>query len=177
MLTDRWHTLVMHSSRYRHFSPPINATALSTGETCSSRLSGIVATGPKRGSCLPRASLAWCIASPIYTLASHDLLISSSCTCSLSSLPHTVTMAFATLVASSNTLLSVAFLSIAILTTAVLYAFRGPPLPKNAPRLVTEAWPIIGSMQFFTQRTEFFQRQVAHSPTGNFSFYAGGCSL
>jgi hypothetical protein len=82
-------------------------------------------------------------------------------------------MAFEALVGSGNTLLSVAFLSIAILTTAVLYAFRGPPLPKNAPRLVTEAWPIIGSMQFFTQRTEFFQRQVAHSPTGNFSFYAG----
>jgi sterol 14-demethylase len=28
-------------------------------------------------------------------------------------------------------------------------------------------------MQFFTQRWDFFQRQMAHSPTGNFSFYAG----
>ena len=82
-------------------------------------------------------------------------------------------MAFEALVGSSNTLLSVTFLSIAILATAFLYAFRRPSLPKNAPPLVTEAWPLIGSMQFFTQRSDFFQRQMAHSPTGNFSFYAG----
>ena len=82
-------------------------------------------------------------------------------------------MAFEALVGSGNSLLSVAFLSIAILATAFLYAIRRPSLPKNAPPLATEAWPIIGSMQFFTQRWEFFQRQMAHSPTGNFSFYAG----
>ena len=82
-------------------------------------------------------------------------------------------MAVEGLVGSGNTLLSVAFLSIAILATAFLYAFRRPSLPKNAPPLVSEAWPIIGSMQFFTQRWDFFQRQMAHSPTGNFSFYAG----
>lgn len=82
-------------------------------------------------------------------------------------------MAFEALVSSGNPLLSVAFLSVAILATAFLYAVRRPSLPKNAPPLTTEAWPIIGSMQFFTQRWEFFQRQMAHSPTGNFSFYAG----
>lgn len=82
-------------------------------------------------------------------------------------------MAFEALIGSSNPLLSVAFLSIAILATAFLYAFKRPSLPKNAPPMVTEAWPLIGSMQFFTNRWEFFQRQMAHSPSGNFSFFAG----
>jgi hypothetical protein len=82
-------------------------------------------------------------------------------------------MAFEALIGSTNPLLSVAFLSIVIFASAFLYAFQRPSLPKNAPPLVNEAWPIIGSMQFFTHRWEFFQRQVAHSPTGNFSFYAG----
>jgi hypothetical protein len=82
-------------------------------------------------------------------------------------------MAFEALLGLSNPLLSIAVLSIAILTTAFIYTFQRPSLPKNAPPLVSEAWPIIGSMQFFTERWDFFQRQIAHSPTGNFSFYAG----
>lgn len=82
-------------------------------------------------------------------------------------------MAVEALVGLNNPLLSIAFLSVAILATAYLYAFKRPSLPKNAPPLVSEAWPIIGSMQFFTQRWEFFQRQMAHSPTGNFTFFAG----
>jgi hypothetical protein len=86
---------------------------------------------------------------------------------------HSVAMAFEALIGSTNPLLSVAFLSVVILASAILYAFQRPSLPKNAPPLVNEAWPIIGSMQFFTHRWEFFQRQIAHSPTGNFSFYAG----
>lgn len=63
--------------------------------------------------------------------------------------------------------------SFATLTAAFLYAFSRPALPKNVPPFVTERWPIIGSMQFFTQRYDFFQRQMAHSSTGNFFFYAG----
>lgn len=66
-------------------------------------------------------------------------------------------MAFEAVLGLSNPLLSIAFLSVAILASAFLYAFQRPALPKNAPPLVTEAWPIIGSMQFFTKRWEFFQ--------------------
>lgn len=73
----------------------------------------------------------------------------------------------------SNPFLIFAFVSIAILAAAFRYAFKRPTLPNNAPPLATEAWPIIGSMQFFTERWDFLQRQRAHSPTGNFSFYAG----
>lgn len=69
--------------------------------------------------------------------------------------------------------LGAAVLSVAIFVWGFFYAFQRPSLPKNAPPLTTEAWPIIGSMQFFTKRWDFFQRQIQHSPTGNFSFYAG----
>lgn len=82
-------------------------------------------------------------------------------------------MAFEALLGLSNPVLSIALLCTAILATAFFYLFKRPSLPNNAPPLATESWPIIGSMQFFTERWDFFQRQMAHSPTGNFSFYAG----
>jgi sterol 14-demethylase len=82
-------------------------------------------------------------------------------------------MAFEALLGLSNPVLSITILSSAILISAFLYLFKRPSLPSNAPPLVAEAWPIIGSMQFFSQRWDFFKRQMAHSPTGNFSFYAG----
>jgi hypothetical protein len=82
-------------------------------------------------------------------------------------------MAFEALLGLSNPVLSIAILSSAILVSAFFYLFKRPSLPSNAPPLVSEAWPIIGSLQFFHQRWDFFQRQMAHSPTGNFSFYAG----
>jgi hypothetical protein len=82
-------------------------------------------------------------------------------------------MAFEALLGFNNPVLSIAILSTAILVSGFLYLFKRPSLPSNAPPLVSEAWPIIGSMQFFTQRWDFFQRQMAHSPNGNFSFYAG----
>lgn len=61
----------------------------------------------------------------------------------------------------------------AVISSAVLYLFRKPAFPKNAPVLTKEAFPIIGSLQFFTQRWDWFQRAAAHSSSGNFSFYAG----
>jgi hypothetical protein len=82
-------------------------------------------------------------------------------------------MAIEALLGLSNPVLSISILSTAILVSALLYLFKRPSLPNNAPPLVSESWPIIGSMQFFTQRWDFFQRQMAHSPSGNFSFYAG----
>ncbi|KAM0723681.1 hypothetical protein Q7P37_000669 [Cladosporium fusiforme] len=82
-------------------------------------------------------------------------------------------MAFQSLVGLSSSALGIALASFTVLTAAFLYAFSRPALPKNVPPFTTEAWPIIGSMQFFTQRWDFFQRQMAHTPTGNFSFYAG----
>ena len=82
-------------------------------------------------------------------------------------------MAFGALLGLSNPVLSIAILSTAVLVSAFLYLFKRPSLPNDAPQLVSESWPLIGSMQFFTQRWDFFQRQMAHSPTGNFSFYAG----
>lgn len=82
-------------------------------------------------------------------------------------------MALEQLVGLVSPALSAVVLTIAVSVWGFFYAFQRPSLPKNAPPLTTEAWPIIGSMQFFTKRWDFFQRSMQHSPTGNFSFYAG----
>ena len=63
--------------------------------------------------------------------------------------------------------------SIAVVGGVLLYLFSKPSFPKNAPTLTREAWPILGSLQFFTERWDFFQKSKAHSQSGNFSFYAG----
>ena len=60
-----------------------------------------------------------------------------------------------------------------VLITAVLYLFDKPPFPKNAPPKARDSYPLIGSLQFFTQRWDFYRRSMANSPSGNFSFYAG----
>lgn len=86
---------------------------------------------------------------------------------------HCRTMALDAVLGLNSPVLGVAFVFLALLATAYAFLFARPSLPKNAPPLVTEAWPLIGSMQFFTQRWDFFQRQMAHSPNGNFSFWAG----
>lgn len=81
--------------------------------------------------------------------------------------------------ASNNTFdlpilpLAVTVVAVVILGSGLNYLFSKPPLPDNAPALTSEAWPIIGSMAFFTKRWEFFQTAMAHSQSGNFSFYAG----
>ncbi|TKA69262.1 hypothetical protein B0A55_08113, partial [Friedmanniomyces simplex] len=65
---------------------------------------------------------------------------------------------------------------LALLTTAAYiytHLLRGPAFPPNAPVLTRETYPLIGSLQFFTRRWEFFQTAIARSRTGNFSFYAG----
>ncbi|KAK4542279.1 hypothetical protein LTR36_006932 [Oleoguttula mirabilis] len=63
--------------------------------------------------------------------------------------------------------------SVAILLSIFLYLFSKPAFPKNAPAWTTEAWPVIGSMQFFTRRWDFMQKQMQHSKTGNFTFRVG----
>ena len=83
-------------------------------------------------------------------------------------------MALNSLLSEANSFpLSLAFGSLAVVTGLFLYLFRKPPFPKNAPGLTPEAWPIVGSLQFFTQRWDFFQKSLAHSNGRSFSFYAG----
>lgn len=46
--------------------------------------------------------------------------------------------------------------------------------PKNAPcHARSEEWPIVGVLNFFTDRWDFIKRASKESPTGNFSFYVG----
>lgn len=60
-----------------------------------------------------------------------------------------------------------------VLSTLLYYVTSRPALPKDAPKLTSISWPVIGSRQFFTKRWEFYQAAKASSKTGNFSFYAG----
>ncbi|KAK1070750.1 hypothetical protein LTR12_013769 [Friedmanniomyces endolithicus] len=72
-----------------------------------------------------------------------------------------------------STTLAAVFGLLAVLSSAYIYLFSRPAFPKNAPALTSEAFPVIGSLQFFTKRWDFFQKAMAQSSTGNFSFYAG----
>lgn len=69
--------------------------------------------------------------------------------------------------------LSILLGSVLVLSSLLVYLFRRPAIPKNAPKLTSESWPIVGSMRFFSRRWEFFRDAVARSKTGNFSFYVG----
>ena len=82
-------------------------------------------------------------------------------------------MALGGLFENERFLLSIGFACLVALTSLFLYLFHKPPFPKNAPPLTPEYWPILGSLQFFTQRWDFYQRSMAHTHGGNFSFYAG----
>lgn len=82
-------------------------------------------------------------------------------------------MAIQDIAGSSATLLLIAGASLAVLASLFLYLFQRPALPKNAPPIVQESWPIVGAWNFFHQRWDFCQRAIAASHTGNFSFYAG----
>ena len=82
-------------------------------------------------------------------------------------------MSLSMLVNEYTTTFSIALISLSIFGIIFLYLFHCQSFPQRAPKLASESWPIIGSMQFFTERWSFFERQVALSQTGNFSFYAG----
>ncbi|WPG98355.1 Hypothetical protein R9X50_00114400 [Acrodontium crateriforme] len=69
--------------------------------------------------------------------------------------------------------IALVFGSLAILGSLVSWLFSRPPLGKNAPQLAGHSYPLLGALQFFTQRWDFIQAASAHSSTGNFSFHAG----
>ncbi|KAF2163477.1 hypothetical protein M409DRAFT_26089 [Zasmidium cellare ATCC 36951] len=69
--------------------------------------------------------------------------------------------------------LPVVFGSLLIISSVVYYLFYKPPFPPNAPKQTSDRWPLLGSMNFFFRRWDFYQRAFAESSTGNFSFYAG----
>lgn len=86
-------------------------------------------------------------------------------------------MALLSLASNATFLLAVLFGVLAVLTTLIAYLFHKPPFPKNAPQYYHEKWPLLGAMQFFTQRWDFYRRGVASSKTGNFSFHVGPYSV
>lgn len=86
-------------------------------------------------------------------------------------------MGLADIMGETPSTLTVIFIPLALLASSLLYLFSRPSIAKTAPKLTTEQWPIIGAMQFFSERYDWFTRQTRHSGTGNFSFYVGDKSV
>lgn len=82
-------------------------------------------------------------------------------------------MGLQSLASSESLAVPVAIAAVAILTSVILYVFSKPALPANAPKLTDDAWPLIGSRNFFTKRYDFYRDSMAKSSTGAFSFWAG----
>lgn len=58
--------------------------------------------------------------------------------------------------------------------TIAVQVFWRPSLPKNAPKWWRDAdWPVVGALQFYSNRKSFFERAIAGAPNGVFSFYVG----
>lgn len=66
--------------------------------------------------------------------------------------------------------------SIAVLLASLLALFVKstwqPAWPKGAPKLIRN-WPVVGAVQMFGRRKDFFREACSRSPTGNFSIYVG----
>lgn len=88
---------------------------------------------------------------------------------------------FSTVMAASEALQS--FLARSTLQIVILVALPlallirfllvRPSFPPKAPQTLSNDYPIIGAVAFFTKRWDFFRHAISQSPTGNFSFHLG----
>jgi hypothetical protein len=69
----------------------------------------------------------------------------------------------------------IASATIVILSIGAYILLGGPQyhFSPNSPKRITEGYPILGALRFFTARWDFFQHARAQTPSGNFSFYLG----
>jgi hypothetical protein len=77
---------------------------------------------------------------------------------------------------SPSTLFSFSAALAAILLSISIYALLNPSQPTSAskvPKLVSEGFPVVGALRFFTARWDFFREARSHAATGNFSFKIG----
>jgi hypothetical protein len=70
------------------------------------------------------------------------------------------------------------FVAVAVpLILCICYLSSRTSFPSKAPRVAPHNYPIVGALGFFTERWTFYQRAIANSPTGNFSFHLGKHSI
>ncbi|KAM5466145.1 putative sterol 14alpha-demethylase [Microsporum ferrugineum] len=71
--------------------------------------------------------------------------------------------------------LSAIILSLLLVSLVALLAClpRQLPFPDGAPKLLSEGYPVIGMLRFFSDRYNFYTDGIAASNTGSFSFYFG----
>lgn len=68
---------------------------------------------------------------------------------------------------------SVFVLLVVGLATLIARATWRPALPKAAPKLIREGYPVLGMLRFFSDRRRFIMDGMRSSKTGNFSFFFG----
>ncbi|QIX02177.1 hypothetical protein AMS68_007694 [Peltaster fructicola] len=67
---------------------------------------------------------------------------------------------------------SLALASVVVLASCFFYIFfNRPSLPSNAPKQARDQVPILGAWRFFTERHTWFEKEIAASSTGNFSYW------
>ncbi|KAM5455774.1 putative sterol 14alpha-demethylase [Microsporum audouinii] len=84
-------------------------------------------------------------------------------------------MAFVLEYILQNQGLSAIILSLLLVSLVALLAClpRQLPFPDGAPKLLSEGYPVIGMLRFFSDRYNFYTDGIAASNTGSFSFYFG----
>lgn len=84
-----------------------------------------------------------------------------------------MTLQSLTMFESMSLPIPIASLVVVLTSIIVLYTFSKPAFPSNAPKPTTDTIPLLGSLNFFTKRWEFYKSCTTLSAKGNFSFYAG----
>lgn len=64
-------------------------------------------------------------------------------------------------------------LAVTLSILLLAYSTRQVPFPNSAPSLLSENFPVVGSLRFFVSRATFLKDGASTSKTGNFSFYVG----
>lgn len=78
------------------------------------------------------------------------------------------------LLENAHVSINIVFISVITVLVSILIrlAWR-PAVPKTAPKLLNEGYPILGMLRFFSDRSNFLSHGMATTKSGNFSFYFG----
>lgn len=72
-----------------------------------------------------------------------------------------------------NLITSVYAVLLVTLYFAISWLVWRPGFPKGSPKRLTEGYPILGVVRFFSARRDFYIDGIQQSPSGQFSFYFG----
>ena len=64
-------------------------------------------------------------------------------------------------------------LLITIVVAAIAAVARRPSLPSSAPKLLRGGYPVLGALDYFSRRADFYNDGVRATKSGHFSFFFG----